>query len=265
MSASIELQGGRFSGARRVGQAVHRNPLNDTTTTHRFLRHLRAKGFHLVPEPLESLPDGTERLSYIEGRAASPPYTTEQISDDVLVSVSEAVRRFHDAGSDFAWPPDTEWYGYDIVRPTLIDCIGHNDLAPWNLVFDEARSVSGIVDWDTWGPSSRTWDFSYTVHHFVPFHPDNDLEAWGWSTRPDRYHRLRLMVEAYGSDTISIPEVLDAAILRLASMGAYIARRVQLGDPAFEVHARENHASAYLAASAHITTLRTDFLARSSM
>jgi hypothetical protein len=250
-----------MSRARKVGHAVHRNPLNDTTTPHRFLRHLRATGFQLVPEPLGFLADGTERLSYIEGRAASPPYVPEQISDDALVNVSKVVRQFHDAGSHFAWPSDNEWHGYDIVRPAHFDCIGHNDLAPWNFVFD-GSTVSGIIDWDACGPSSRIWDFAYTVHHFVPFHPDNELEAWGWSTRPHRYERLQLMVEAYGSDKTSIPDLLDAAILRLASMGSYIARRVRLGDPAFAVEAREDHASAYFAASAHVVTLRKDFLSR---
>lgn len=261
MSESVELEGGRFSRARKVGRAVHRNPLSDTTTTHRFLRYLRAVGFQLAPELLGFLPDGTERLSYIEGRAASPPYAPEQISDDALANVSRVVRQFHDAGAHFAWPSDDEWHGHDMARPARLDCIGHNDLAPWNIVFDGSM-VTGIIDWDACGPSSRLWDFAYTVHHFVPFHPDYDLEAWGWSTRPNRYERLYLMLEAYGSDKISMPDVLDAAILRLASIGAYIARRARLGDPAFAVQAREDHASAYFAASAHVVALRRDFLSR---
>ncbi len=215
----------------------------------------------MAPEPLGSLPDGTERLSYIEGRAASPPYEPEQMSDDALASVSQVVRQFHDAGSDFEWPSDDEWHGYDMVRPAHFNCIGHNDLAPWNFVFD-GSTVRGIIDWDACGPSSRIWDFAYTVHHFVPFHPDNELEVWGWSSRPNRYERLQLMVEAYGSYKISIPDLLDAAILRLASMGSYIARRARLGDPAFAVQAREDHARGYFAASAHIVTLRKDFLSR---
>lgn len=261
MSESVELDGGRFSRARKVGREVHRNPLNDTAMAHRFLRHLRETGFPLVPEPLESLPDGTERLAYIEGSAASPPYVPEQISDEALANVSKVVRQFHDAGSHFQWPSGEEWEGFDAVRPTHFDCIGHNDLAPWNFVFDGSK-VNGIIDWDVCGPSSRTWDFAYTVHHFVPFHSDRDLKARGWSTRPNRYERLHLMVEAYGSDKISIPDLLDAAILRLASMGSFIAHRTRLGDPAFTVHASEDHASAYFAASAHIIALRKDFLSR---
>ena len=211
MGESVELEGGRLSGARKVDNAVHRTPLNDTTTAHRFLRDLRASGFQLVPEPLGFLPCGTERLSYIEGRAASPPYLPEQVSEDALANVSKAVRQFHDAGSHFEWPSDDEWHGYDMVRPTHFDCIGHNDLAPWNFVFD-GSTVSGIIDWDACGPSSRIWDFAYTVHHFVPFHRDSELAAWGWSTRPNRYERLQLMVETYGSDMISIPDLLDAAL-----------------------------------------------------
>jgi hypothetical protein len=88
------------------------------------------------------------------------------------------------------------------------------------------------------------------------------MEAWGWSTAPDRYERLRLMVETYGTDTISIPGILDTAIVRLASLGAYLSRRAILGDPAFAVQAKEDHASGYFAAAAHVVRLRTEFLAR---
>lgn len=129
------------------------------------------------------------------------------------------------------------------------------------MVFD-GSTVSGIIDWDACGPSSRIWDFAYAVHHFVPFHQDSVLQPWGWSNPPNRYERLQLMVEAYGFDAMTIPDVLDAAIVRLASIGTYIAHRVRLGDPAFAVHAVEDHASAYFAASAHVVTLRKDFLTR---
>ena len=43
-------------------------------------------------------------------------------------------------------------------------------------------------------------------------------------------------------------------------MGAFIGREVAAGNPAFEVHAREDHADGYLRASAAIVDQRATLL-----
>jgi hypothetical protein len=255
------LHGGRFASPRRTGnEIVRRAPVN-ANVTHRYLRHLRANTFDLAPQPLELLADGTERLSFLEGAAAVPPYSLEQVSEDALVSVARAARRLHDAGEGFTWPEHTEPRTHLLAAPVQIDCIGHGDLSPWNIVFD-GSTVAGIIDWDMCGPSSRAWDFAYTAHHFVPFHPPHHLEPWGWRSVPDRRTRLNTMVDAYGADKISAEDVLDNAVVRLASIGAFLAGRARINDPVFEVHTREDHASAYFAASAYIVELRAEIIAR---
>ncbi|MBM7788742.1 hypothetical protein [Tenggerimyces flavus] len=103
------------------------------------------------------------------------------------------------------------------------------------------------------------WDLAYAAHQFVPFHPTADLAAWGWSAEPDRSGRLRLFLSAYGLD-IAAASVVDAAVVRLASMGAFIGREVAAGNPAFAVHAREDHAAGYLKAAAWIVGERARLL-----
>ena len=45
-----------------------------TPTVHAFLRFLRDEGFEAASQPIGVDPDGRERLSYIAGDVAVPPY-----------------------------------------------------------------------------------------------------------------------------------------------------------------------------------------------
>ena len=123
----------------------------------------------------------------------------------------------------------------------------------------DGTDVEAIIDWDTAGPSTRAWDLAYTAHHFVPFHKDEDLQAWGWSEIPDRRRRLRLMLDSY--DGVLTPaEIVDTAILRIQSMGLHIANRVRVGDPRFAIHARDGHAEAYFQAAISIGRMREQLI-----
>lgn len=225
---------------------------------HQLLLHFEAVGCALTPRFLGLSAEGLERLSFFEGSTGSPPLSDAVRSDSALVSVARAVRSVHDASVGFVPSPDAVWQSYEIARPSSYDCFGHHDLAPWNFVFDGAE-VRGIIDWDTAGPSNRVWDLAYAAHQFVPFHPTPDLASWGWSAEPDRAARLRLFLSAYGLG-VAAAAVVDAAVVRLASMGAFIAGEVAAGNPAFAVHAREDHAAGYLGAAAWIAGQRSVLL-----
>ena len=71
------------------------------------------------------------------------------------------------------------------------------------MVFD-GTYVRGIIDWDTARPSTRVWDLSYAVHQFVPFHPADDLLAWGWPYEPDRRRRLRLFLDRVATFSLRV-------------------------------------------------------------
>lgn len=193
---SEELAGGRFSKPVRDGDVVRRR--RGSSNSHALLRHLEQAGFGLSPRVID-LDDETETLTYLVGTAGYPPLTADLRSDEALVSVACAIRRLHDATEGFVPAEPGEWNDLEVAAPVAIDCIGHHDLAPWNLIFD-GPEVVGIIDWDTVRPSNRRWDLCYAAHQFVPFHPSRWLEPFGWPEEPDRARRLRLFCDAYGLD-----------------------------------------------------------------
>lgn len=221
-----------------------------------MLRHFADAQCPLTPRFLGHTADGAERLTYIEGVTGYPPLSEDIRSDDALVNVARAIRTVHDAADDFSW--STRPHTYDAAVPDEIDCIGHHDLTPWNVVF-EGTQVRGIIDWDSAGPSNRVWDLAYAAYQFVPFHPTADLPAWGWTDEPDRRRRLHLFAESYRT-TISPARLVDAAILRVCSIGTFLAREAERGNAAFAVEARENHARGYFRGASSLIGMRESLL-----
>ncbi|TCC33335.1 aminoglycoside phosphotransferase family protein [Kribbella sindirgiensis] len=249
------LPGGRFSQPVRRGDTVQRR--RSTANTHALLRHFEAVGFDLAPR-LVDVDTTSETLTYLPGATGYPPLSADLRSDEALVSVARAIRRLHDATEGFVPAEQHSWNALEVAAPVTIDCIGHHDLAPWNLVF-EGRQVTGIIDWDTIRPSNRRWDLAYTAHQFVPFHPPASLEPFGWTSEPERARRLRLFCDSYDAG-VEPAELVDLAAIRLLSFGAHIEERVRAGDPVFAVHADEDHAGGYRAAAAYLLAHRAELL-----
>lgn len=247
------LQGGRFAKPVRRGDTVQRR--RGTANTHALLQHFEQVGFDLAPRFLGADAD-TETLSYLAGKAGYPPLTADLRSDEALVSVARAIRRLHDATVGFE-PVDGIWHDLEVAAPVAIDCIGHHDLAPWNIVFDGSEVV-GFIDWDTVRPSNRVWDLAYAAHQFVPFHPTPWLEPFGWPAEPDRVGRLRMFCDAYGE--VEPTEILDLIPLRLLSHAANIEAQIRAGNPAFDVHRDEDHAGGYRATARYVLDERAAWL-----
>lgn len=253
------MEGGRFSKPVRRGETVERDCGPGKANVHALLRHFEHTGFTLAPKLLGTTAGGKrELLSFIDGETGYPPLSDLQRSDEALIGVASAVRAMHDATVGFVPVEPDVWGGYDVAVPARIDCIGHHDLAPWNIVFDGARVV-GIIDWDGARPSSRAWDLAYAAHQFVPLHPTTDLAGFGWDHEPDRAARLRLLTDTYGLG-MDPAEILDLVVLRLLSIAAYIDRQVRAGDPDFEVHREERHGHGYRKAARFILDNRDAFL-----
>jgi hypothetical protein len=253
------MQRGRFAAPVRRGDTVERATGPGSRNIHALLSHLHDRGFDLAPRVLDVSDDGTrETLSFLPGDTGYPPLAAELRSDEALDSVATAIRRLHDASQGFVPPEPGRWGGHDYASPVEADCVGHRDLAPWNIVFDGSRVV-GLIDWDFAGPSSRAWDLAYAAHQFVPFHPTEALAAWGWDSEPDRAARLRLLVDAYGP-LVTPAELVDLAAVRLLSIGAHIEARIRAGDPAFAVHRDEDHGSGYRAAAGWILSHRAQLI-----
>lgn len=253
------LPGGYNSSPVREGTTVVRQAGPWTPSVHALLRHLRASGFDRVPEPIALSEDGsTETLGFVEGEAGTYPLTAAQRSDEALVDVARTIRAMHDVTARFALPVDSVWQAHTSV-PAEIDCIGHNDLGPYNLVFNGTR-VAAIIDWDLAAPSSRAWDLCYAAHRFVPLSAPVSAHAFGFDPMPNQGARLRLFAEAYGGE-IPPAELLDLLVVRLGSIAADIEREIRLGNPAFDRHRDERHGDAYRQDIAYILDHRAKFLA----
>ncbi|GIM94382.1 phosphotransferase enzyme family protein [Paractinoplanes toevensis] len=250
---------GRFSKPVRNGDVVERVLGPGRSNVHALLEHLHERGFDLAPRFLGVTSDGSrERLSFLSGDTGYPPLAAALRSDAALVDVARAARKLHDASEGFVAPEPGRWSGHDYAGPVRPDCVGHLDLAPWNITFD-GEQVTGIIDWDFAAPTSRMWDLAYAAHQFVPLHPSEALAAWGWDTEPDRVARLRMFAQAYG-EPATPAELVDLAAMRLLSIGAHIEDRIRAGDPAFAVHRDEDHGSGYRTAAAWILTHRAELL-----
>ncbi len=253
------MAGGRFAQPVRRGQTVERALAPGSDNVHALLRHFEAVGFALAPRYLGLTADGSrEVVSFLDGETGYPPLSPTQRSDTTLVNVARAVRAMHDATAGFIAPDPNGWGGYEVSVPAVVDCIGHHDLAPWNIVFD-GEAVVGIIDWDSARPSNRAWDLAYVAHQFVPLHPPAGLAPFGWDEEPDRRARLELLTASYGTG-IQPAELVDLLIVRLSSMVAYIEQQIRADDPRFEVHRRENHGDGYRAAIGYLIDTRHDLV-----
>ncbi|MFD2082513.1 Phosphotransferase enzyme family protein [Actinopolymorpha cephalotaxi] len=252
------LPGGFHSAPVRRGEVVERRAGPWTRKVHALLRHLRQAGFAQVPTPVAISEDGrAETLRFVEGAGGTYPLNDVQRSDEALVNVALAVRAMHEATDGFVPPDEGSWQVRTSV-PTEIDCIGHNDLGPYNIVYRGAE-VAAVIDWDFAGPSSRAWDLCYAAHRFVPLSAPRSARAFGWGPVPDQAARLRTFAAAYGGD-IPPAQLLDLLVVRLGSIAATIEREVRAGNPAYDRHRDERHTDGYREDIAYILANRATLL-----
>lgn len=238
---------GRFASPALRDGVVHRTTGPGASSVHRLLEHFERAGTQLTPRFLGWAGEKTEMLSYVPGDTGYPPYAHDVRSDDALVSLGRAIRELHDLSTGFDLRTDDRWHAMESTSPVHVECIGHGDLTPWNVVF-RGRQVVGIIDWDTARPMSRVWDLSYAAYQFVPFHPVEGLPNWGWDQQPDIAGRLGMFLDAYGMD-ISRDELVSTAAIRLLSIAQHIDSQVAAENPSFAIHAEERHSAGYRSAA----------------
>ncbi|MET9018440.1 phosphotransferase [Actinopolymorpha sp. NPDC004070] len=252
------LPGGFHSAPVRKGEVVERRAGPWTPKVHALLRHLRRSGFGQAPAPVAVSEDGRiETLGFVGGEGGTYPLTDVQRSGEALVNVALAIRAMHDATAGFV-PPDEGSWQVRTSLPSEIDCIGHNDLGPYNLVYRGAE-VAAIIDWDFAGPSSRAWDLCYAAHRFVPLSAPRSTRAFGWDPVPDQAARLRTFAIAYGGD-IPPARLLDLLVVRLGSIAATIEREVRAGNPAYDRQRDERHTDGYREDIAYVLANRAALL-----
>ena len=225
------LHGGVANAGAVVREGAHvLRPGNEhSVSILRFLSELEGAGFKAAPIPVGLEPDGRERLHYIPGDVAIPPFPGWVQADDALTSVAVLLRSLHDASertdlTGMTWSSEMA----DAARGSVV-C--HNDVCLENVVFRDGRAVA-LLDFDFAAPGRRTFDLAAFARMCVPVDDEVSSTNLGWLPS-DRPGRLRLVCDAYGLDSGGRSEVLRCLGESIDRGGEFVRRRAEAGEPGF--------------------------------
>jgi hypothetical protein len=239
----IPLDGGNMnSGVVRVGDTVRRPAGPWTPAVHALLNHLNGAGFQGAPRPLGLDEHGREVLTFIPGAVAWPDHFHLLDPEDRLRQAARLIREFHDAVAEFTPPHDAQWQ--TLIPADGAEIIAHHDLAPWNLVINDARWA--FIDWDVAAPGTRLWDLAYAIHAFVPLSADPTLR------RSDSDRRLRLIADTYGLTEAERHEIVPMLARRTLAMHTFLAEQAAVGAQPWARLWQDGHGDAWSADSDYI-------------
>jgi hypothetical protein len=213
----------------RVGEYVLRPANSHSVSIHRFLRALREAGFDGASMPLGIDEDGRERLLFIEGDVALPPFPEWVQTEESLASIAMLMRRFHDAArrvdaTGLTWSDE-------MGDPAGGPIVCHNDVCLENVVFRDGRAV-GLLDWDFAAPGRPVYDLVQFTRMCIPVDDDLSAARLGFVST-GRPARLRLIADAYGLTRDERHELLAGLHDSIATGGEFVRRRVEAGDRNF--------------------------------
>src|SRR6185436_8330070 len=194
-----ELAGGVANAGSVVRDGAHvLRPSNvHTPTIHAFLRFLRQEGFEAAIHPVGVDPDGRERLEYVAGDVAIPPYPAWAQTDIALATAASLLRRLHDVSERFVPPPGASWSDEMADPHGDGPVICHNDVCLENIVYRDQVAV-GLLDFDFAAPGRRVHDLASFARMNVPMDADDDAVLLGRTPPFDPFRRLRIVADAYG-------------------------------------------------------------------
>jgi hypothetical protein len=213
----------------RVGDHVLRPAGPGTAGVHAFLQALAAAGFDGAPRPLGVDADGRQRLTYIEGDVALPPYPAWAQADPALAGLARLMARFHEAAR--AFDPSPHSWPAAVGDPAGGPVVCHNDVCLDNVVFRGGEPVA-LLDFDFAAPGRPVDDLAAMARMCVPVDDDANAARLGW-VPADRPGRLRLVADAYGLTAAGrrlLGERLEDVLERTE---AFVRARVAAGDPNF--------------------------------
>lgn len=208
------LTGGNVGEVTRRGDRVYRTAGTWTPAIQRLLAHLRANGIAGVPEPLGIDERGREVVSFMPGDVPGYPMPAYVWDKQTLVDSARLLRRLHDATAGYA-DRDAQWR-QPAREPAEVIC--HNDVAPYNMVFEDER-LTGLIDFDMASPGPRLWDLAYLAYRIVPLTDPANLDGFAFD-EGERLARLGTLLDAYGMH-FPVIDVLRMAQERLRHLAMF--------------------------------------------
>lgn len=242
------LTGGNINKVVKVGETVRRDS-KPNSYVNDLLKYLEKVGCPYVPRYLGVDEKDREIFSYLEGVVPGndyPEIENYMWSDIVLAELAKLLRNFHDKTIGFT---TSEKSLNDYPDKSLHEVVCHNDVAPYNVVFNNELPI-GIIDFDMAGPGPRIWDIVYTLYTTVPlagFSPSKEDHSIVEYNKVDhasvRKERIELFFDSYGID---VPiDLKKWVISRINSMCTTLSDRAASGDIAFIKLVQEGHLAHY--------------------
>lgn len=242
------LEGGRTGQIWRDGDTVIRPSGAWTPTVHRFLRHLRSRGFPGAPYPIQITDENQEVVSYVAGRVCEDLSDPLVGSERMLVSAAGLLRDFHSASQEFL-ERDGEVQTWMLPPQEPGEIICHGDYAPYNVATADDAAV-GIIDFDTAHPAPRLWDLAYSVYRWAPLSdPANPHVPFSLD---EQLRRAEIFCTAYGAtteDRLQLPEMICR---RLQALIDFMLASASAGDQTFAEDVATGDARLYLRDIAYI-------------
>jgi Phosphotransferase enzyme family len=214
----------------RIGDQVARPSNLHTPTVHAFLLALRDAGFDGVQRPFGVDERGRERLEYVEGTVALPPYPAWVQTNAALRSIARLLRGFHDAAASLGAALDGDWSD-EMADPDGGPIVCHNDVCLENVVFRDREAVA-LIDFDFAAPGRPAYDIAQFARMCVPIDDETNARRLGWAVA-DLPARLRMVADAYVLDQVQRLEVVENIDESMERAGEFVRRRVEAGDPNF--------------------------------
>ena len=104
----------------------------------------------------------------------------------------------------------------------------HGDPGPWNFVWRDNEAIA-LIDWDFLHPGPRLDDVAYALQWFSPLRADEHALEWHhFAEAPDRRHRVRVFLDAYGD----LPpfDLVDTVAARMQATSDLMARLAHEGQ-----------------------------------
>lgn len=229
----VALEGGFRSQVHRQGDRTYRTAHAHSPEVDKLLVHLKDVGFEGAPASLGF--DGQHRhiVEFLPGQVATGRPPDWVWRDEVLTSLAGVVRRFHDAVAllDYGrghWPRAT---GIEHLSSMPGDetIVCHNDIAPWNTVFQDRKPIA-LIDWDSAAVGTRCWDVAYALWHFVPLYPAHRREHVGAGHVGNLLKRASQLITAYGL-SYEAPW-MDAVVSRQRATKSELEQRADIDEMA---------------------------------